>query len=207
MDTIIRSTYVGLDGQSIRTLNLEGVPVIPPKERARKLEKNREVVHTLLQDSQLENIRKEPDRVTGGAVDFSLGVGLPPIPPRLVAKIRRGDFVEMHELLPDYWWALESEQEAAVQKSHSAGRQWVLDIRVWVQYFACHAGVVTANQPDLLAYLIQIVKASLEFDGPAWATYDETFRRQATATGDTQWSGLNPSLFSMCFIGKALSST
>ena len=48
MDTIFRSTYVGLDGQSIRTLNLEGVPVIPPKERARELEKNREVVHTLL---------------------------------------------------------------------------------------------------------------------------------------------------------------
>ena len=35
--------------------------------------------------------------------------------------------VEMHELLPEYWWALESEQEAAVRKSHSTGRQRVLD--------------------------------------------------------------------------------
>ena len=86
---------------------------------------------------------------------FSLGEGLPPIPPRLVAKIRHGYFVEMHELLPDYWRALESKQEGAVQKSHSAGRQRVLDIRVWVQCFTCYAGVVTANQservPDLLA--------------------------------------------------------
>ena len=59
----------------------------------------------------------------------------------------------MHELLPEYWRALESEQEAAVQKSHFAGRQRVLDIRC----FTCYAGVVTANQPervpDLLAYL------------------------------------------------------
>ena len=109
----------------------------------------------------------------------------------------------MHELLPDYWQALESDQEVAVQKSHSAGRQRVLDIRVWVQCFACYTGVATANQPeripDLLAYLIQIVKASLNFDGPAWATYDEIFHKQAAATGDTQWSRLNPSLFSMCF--------
>ena len=44
-------------------------------------------MHTLLQDSQLENIRKESDRVTGRAVGFSLGEGLPPIPLRLVAKI------------------------------------------------------------------------------------------------------------------------
>ena len=151
MDTIFCSTYVGLDGQSIRILNLEDVPVIPPKERARELEKNREVVHTLLQDGQLENIRKEPDRVTGRAVGFSLGKGLPP---RLVAKIRHGDFVEMHELLPDYWWALESKQEGAVQKSHSAGRQRVLDIRVWVQCFACYAGVVTANQPERVPDLL-----------------------------------------------------
>ena len=46
---------------------------------------------------------------------------------------------------------------------------------------------MTANQPervpDLLAYLIQIVKASLDFDGPTWATYDDTFCRQAATTG------------------------
>ena len=82
---------------------------------------------------------------------------------------------------------------------------------MWVQCLACYAGVVTANQPervpDLLAYLIQIVKASLDFDGSAWATYDGTFRRQAAAIRGTQWSRLNPSFFSMCFTGKARSST
>ena len=41
--------------------------------------------------------------------------------------------------------------------------------------------MVAANQPesvsDLLTYLIQIVKANLDFDGHTWAAYDETFRR------------------------------
>ena len=41
MDTIFHSTYIGLVGQSTRTLNLEGIPVIPPKEEAKELEKNR----------------------------------------------------------------------------------------------------------------------------------------------------------------------
>ena len=32
-----------------------------------------------------------------------IGEGLPPVPARLVAKILRHEFVEMHELLPEFW--------------------------------------------------------------------------------------------------------
>ena len=32
-----------------------------------------------------------------------VGDGLPPVPPKLATKIRRGDFVEMGKLLPEFW--------------------------------------------------------------------------------------------------------
>ena len=71
-------------------------------------------------------LRKEPDWITDGVMRFTLGEGLP----SLVAKIRQGEIVKMHELLPDYWQAMESEQESALQKFKFAGRQCMLDIRV-----------------------------------------------------------------------------
>ena len=35
-----------------------------------------------------------------------IGDGLPPIPAKLAAKIRRGEFVDMYELLPEFWTEL-----------------------------------------------------------------------------------------------------
>ena len=42
----------------------------------------------------------------------------------------KGKIVKMHELLPDYCRAMESEQESAVQKFKFVGRQHILDIRM-----------------------------------------------------------------------------
>ena len=33
--------------------------------------------------------------------------------------------------------------------------------------------------------------------------YDEAYRRQAAATGHTEWSKVNPSIFTVCFTEKA----
>ena len=38
----------------------------------------------------------------------TIGAGLPPIPPKLVAKIESGEFMDMAELLPDRWGAAKS---------------------------------------------------------------------------------------------------
>ena len=37
--------------------------------------------------------------------------------------------------------------------------------------------------------------------------YDEAFRRQAAATGLTEWSKINPSIFTVCFNTRARSGT
>ena len=118
-------------------------------------------------------------------------------------KISRDEFVDMHELLPESWQTAEQEMETPPRNSSI---RWILDIKIWVQCFACYMGVVAIKSPqwipELLAYLIQIVRVNQEFEGSGWAVYDETFCRQAAFSGNQQWSKLNLSLFLFCFTGK-----
>ena len=94
--------------------------------------------------------------------------GYLPIP----AKIRRGEFV-----------AGESQEE-------------VLDLNVWLQRFALYVGVLVLQSRELMACLINTVRASQEFEGSA-------YRHQAAATGHSKWSQVNPSLYLVCFTGTS----
>ena len=131
--------------------------------------------------------------------------GLPPVPEKLVAKIRRGEFVELHKLLPECL-AESSDSIGPIPKSRA--RKRLNDINVWLQCFALYVGILASSKPalvpDLMAYMISIIRASQEFEGSAWMVYDDAYRRQAAATGDQwQWSQVNPSLYTICFTGKA----
>ncbi len=46
-----------------------------------------------------------------------------------------------------------------------------------------------------------IVRVSQDFVGLAWVRYDAAFRRQEALTGNTQWSVINSTLYTMCFTG------
>ena len=131
--------------------------------------------------------------------------GLPPVPEKLVAKIRRGEFVELHELLPE---CLAESTDSTGPIPRSRARKRLNDISVWLQCFALYVGVLASSKPalvpDLMAYMISIIRASQEFEGSAWTVYDDAYRRQAAAAGDQwQWSQVNPSLYTICFTGKA----
>ena len=54
-----------------------------------------------------------------------------------------------------------------------------------------------------MAYMITIIRASQKYEGSAWVAYDTAYRRQAAAQGKTEWSRINPSLYAICFTGKA----
>ena len=60
-----------------------------------------------------------------------------------------------------------------------------------------------AMVPELMAYQTTIIKCSRDFDGLAWAQYDRAYRPQAAQSKDLKWSRLNPTLYSLCFAGKA----
>ena len=57
--------------------------------------------------------------------------------------------------------------------------------------------------PELMGYQSLIIKCSRDFEGLAWAQYDRAYRRQAAQSKDLKWSRLNPTLYSLCFAGKA----
>lgn len=136
-----------------------------------------------------------------------LGEGLLPVPEKLAQKILRLEFIEMRELMPETW--LREEEEAskntiAWPKRRSAP---VTDILQWLQCYAAMVGVLSkaypSMVPEFMSYQATIIKCARDFDGLAWAQYDRAYRRQVAQTKDLRWSRLNPTLYSLCFAGKA----
>lgn len=58
-----------------------------------------------------------------------------------------------------------------------------------------------------MAYMVSMLQVSQEYKGSAWTTYDSAYRCQAAATGHKEWSKVNPSLYTVCFTGKARKAT
>ena len=77
------------------------------------------------------------------------------------------------------------------------------DIFTWPQCFcsfvSVHAQPTPALIPELMAYMATIVRVSQDYPGLAWVRYDAAFRQRAALTGDTRWSTINPTLYTICF--------
>ena len=142
-----------------------------------------------------------------------VGEGLLPVPVKLAERIQRWDFVDMAELLPEYWGVVPGMKLGVETPNTSkpAGKKKVTNIMTWVQCFAMYTSVIAAKHPEatpeLMAYLICILRVSQDFGGMAWVNYDSAFCRQAAATANYQWLRINPSLYSICFAGSVRTST
>lgn len=146
-----------------------------------------------------------------------VGDGLPPVPAKLAERIWNWEFIDMVDLLPDQW--LVKKEEPAMHFGAAAahvgipsqrGKKQVTDIMLWLQCFANYINVMSRSFPgavsELLSYMVGILRVCQEYSGTAWAQYDATYRRQAASSGDRSWSKINPSLFSICFTGKAVTN-
>ena len=100
-----------------------------------------------------------------------VGDGLPPVPTKLAAKIRKGEFVEMGELLPEFWSShrkedIEGKHEVKVRRSRK-----VTDIFTWLQCFGSYVSVRAQHTPslipELMAYTAAIVRVSQDYAGLA----------------------------------------
>lgn len=134
-----------------------------------------------------------------------VGDGIPPVPEKVATKIKKGEFVEMGELLPEFWSPREdgdSGREAKARRSRK-----VTDIFTWLQCFGVFVSVRAPSAPhlipELMAYMSTIVRVSQDFSGLAWVRYDAAFRRQAALTRNDRWSVINSTLYTMCFTGMA----
>ena len=144
----------------------------------------------------------------------SIGNGLPPLPKKLVERIQRLEYVDMAELRPIQWEEL-SEIESEAQKFvilpglevARARRKPVEDIHTWSMCFVVYMAAVVQKHPemvgDLLAYMLQILKAHTEYADQAWREYDVRFRQVAAVSGIKNWSQLDAQIYNQCFVGRA----
>lgn len=129
-----------------------------------------------------------------------VGEGIAPVPKKVADKILRWDFVEMGELLPEFWLSTSSEQASTTLNRRS---RKVTDISTWTMCYATFVGVLGPKNPtvipELMEYLRTITHASQDFEGLAWERYDAAYRRQAAASGNRTWSRVDTSLYTLCF--------
>ena len=136
--------------------------------------------------------------------------GPPPVPTKLTAKIKRGEFIEMAELLPEFWSSIR-EDDHSKQEAKSWRARSVQDMLTWLQCYSLYVRVIGPQHPsripELMAYQANIVRASQDYTGLAWVRYDSAFRRQAALTGLTWWSAINPTLYTLYFVRSARTAT
>jgi len=141
---------------------------------------------------------------------FVLSEGLPPIPHKLAARIMRGEYVDMAELLRDN---LEAQRRATGISAQTQGpshlqkhRREIPDLLSWVQCFGTYMAVLTSKHPDrvrqLLAYQTLIVREARRCGGRGWLAYDSYFRQQVVGDDSADWSKLNQSLYAVTFIAQ-----
>ena len=106
----------------------------------------------------------------------------------------------------------ETRQQEAAQSSaccHSRCPKCglITDIALWTECFTTLAAALSAHYPDkaphFMAYLRTIVRASRNFEGPAWASYDAAYRRQAANNRSLDWAIPDPALYNEAFTGRA----
>ena len=159
--------------------------------------------------SGMSTVAKKKDGATTSDKPFILSEGLPPVPAKLVARMLRGEFIDMMELLRDN---LEAQRRAALQEtlaipgpSMHRPHQEVPDILSWVQCFSIYTAVIASKFPErvqkLLAYQTLIVREARRCGGRGWLSYDTFFHQQMVGEwrGD-EWGRLNPYLFSSTFL-------
>ena len=134
-----------------------------------------------------------------------VGEGLPPIPMKLAQRIWQWEYIDMLEMLPELW-ACRSDDNLTKAPTTRVRRP-ITDLKTWLKAFATYVAVMSQKNggavPELMAYMVSIIRVEEEYAEGAWVRYDEAYRQQAAACQNTTWSKVNPSLFSLCFTGKA----
>ena len=80
----------------------------------------------------------------------------------------------------------------------------VEDFSTWLQCFAVYVAVMAKQYPDdMMAYMITIMRAQIEFEDPWWRKYDEAYRDKAASTGNRKWSSIDAHFYNQLFTGRA----
>ena len=131
-------------------------------------------------------------------VGFAPGGGLPSLPATMVEKIRRGDFINFAELLPET--IFETFVTPNTSEKDKKKRVPPIDnFPDWVLSFALWAATIVASDSHrglpLLAYLGVVARLARDNPKPVWLGYDTQFRQMAAAVpSEVKWKDLNSQL-------------
>jgi len=67
-----------------------------------------------------------------------IGEGFPPVPAKLASKIRQGDFIEMGELLSEFWLPQKEEDGNPKLDGDRHHSRLVTDIFIWLFHVCQH---------------------------------------------------------------------
>ena len=135
---------------------------------------------------------------------FVVGPGYAPIPYKLVSRITAGLFVDLADLLPDNIRAQEIEPQAFLEGKLvvSGSKKRVVeiaDIITWIEAFTIFSMILCHTFPsrwkDLNQYKLLIIQTARRFPDKSWLHYDIAFRKEAAASGSTDWSRMHPDLY------------
>ena len=145
----------------------------------------------------------------GPEVPFVFSNCLPPVPAKLVAKITKGDYVDMAELLRDN---IEAEHRRAADQPGTSSsvsqpqRREVPDFLSWLQCFGVYACIVASHKPEkfrqLMAYQTIMIREARRLGGGGWQGYDNMFRQLAATVASTDWGQLNSTLYTVTFMAQ-----
>ena len=111
----------------------------------------------------------------------------------------------MAEMLPELWARRSDDYHNRCPTARV--RHPITDLWTWLKAFAIYVAVMSQKNggavPELMAYMVSIIQAEEDYAECAWVRYDAAYRQQTAACHNTTWSKVNPSLFSLCFTGKA----
>ena len=186
--------------------SLAGVGVFNPTEQ----EDSSNIVARLM--SELKGKSEYPIAAPSMA---ATGEGLPSLPKRCVKKILAGEFIDFAELPPakgkvkSIPHAMEGQIVVIQAADLAESRKLIPDLATWIQCFSIYAAVIITKEPEraknLLAYMSLIAKCSLKYKWRSWVVYDLNFRQDAAEVGQKDWSKVEPSTYTQCFTGAAIS--
>ena len=172
--------------------------------------------------AQIDSLMSKLENDEGGSSSqpptplLTIGVGLPALPKKLIARVHANEYIDFAELPPAKGKArpmppsLEGQVIVVQAAELMQARKIIPDLATWIQCFAIYAATLSskypARMPELMAYQTIIAKASQRYRWPSWIVYDQNFRQEAAGNPHQSWARVDPSIYAQCFTGQAISA-
>ena len=129
------------------------------------------------------------------------------LPPKLIKRIMDLEYIDMRELLPDFWGTTEENTPCCSHNRCNSRKRPITDILMWLECYSSLVSVLATQHPQymghFMAYQRTIIRAHRSFVGEGWITYDSSYRRKAANTKSLEWGKVDFTLYNETFTGRA----